>query len=326
MEHLRRSELANAKLKKKQQQMSTAEDKLIQDVSTRWNSTYDMVERLLEQLWPVTATLSDPEVTPRGKHYFDLKPEQWVLLEELGKGLQSFECAPVYLSGQEYATASCLPQLVKGLQRFIQQTQFETSSGKAFQVIAGKVISERWENLNTVFAEKDNPLVLAAAVEPRFRKRKFISPEDGTRVKCTIEVLAIKEAKAGIHYDPEQQQKRRGGVPGGDLTLDNLLQSDTDSPSEEEEETHEDKNIRMVRREVQMFFAEPPLAKKDDPLSWWRENGGHFPTLSKLARSILSTPATSTRANLLSSRKYLFPEKSKPDTRPCEYADFPQYE
>lgn len=164
--------------------MNTAEDKLIQDVSTRWNSTYDMVERLLEQRWPVTATLSDPEVTPRGKHYFDLKPEQWVLLEELVKGLQPFECAPVYLNGQEYATASCLPQLVKGLQRSIQQTQFETSSGKAFQVIAGKVISE-------------------------------------------------------------------------------------------------------------------------------------------LARSLLSTPATFTTANLLSSRKYLFPEKSKPDTRPCEYADFP---
>lgn len=97
--------LANTKLKKKKQQMNTAEDKLIQDVSTRWNSTYNMVERLLEQRWPVTATLSDPEVTPRGKHYFNLKPEQWVLLEELEKGLQPFECAPVYLSGQEYATA-----------------------------------------------------------------------------------------------------------------------------------------------------------------------------------------------------------------------------
>ena len=92
-----------------------------------------MVGRLLEQRWPVTATLSDPEVTPRGKHYFDLKPEQWVLLEELVQGL---ECATVFLSGQEYATASCLPQLVKGLQRSIQQTQFETSLGKAFRAIA----------------------------------------------------------------------------------------------------------------------------------------------------------------------------------------------
>lgn len=169
MEHFRSSELANSKLKKKQQQMNTAEHKLIQDVSTQWNSTYYIVARLLEQRWPVTATLSDPEVKPRGKPYFDLKPEQWVLLEELVQGLGPFECATVFLSGQEYATASCLPQLIKGLQRSIQQTQFETSSGKAFRAIAGKGISERWENLNTVSAERDNPRVLAAAIDPRFR-------------------------------------------------------------------------------------------------------------------------------------------------------------
>ncbi|XP_051958615.1 E3 SUMO-protein ligase ZBED1-like [Xyrauchen texanus] len=304
VEHFRRSELANSKLKKKQQQMYTTEHKLIQDVSTRWNSTYYMVSRLLEQRWPVTATLSDPEVTPRGKHYFDLKPEQWVLLEELVQGLGPFECATVFLSGQEYATASCLPKLVKGLQRSIQQTQFETSSGKAFQTIAGKGISERWENLNTVSAERDNPLVLAAAIDPRFRKLKFISLEDGTRVQSTVEVLAIKEAKAktGLHDDPEElQQKKRGHIPGGKSALDNLLQSDTDSLSEEEEETQEDKKIQMVRREVQMFFTEPPIAKKEDPLSWWSENEGRFPTLSNLARSLLCIPATSTPAERIFS-------------------------
>lgn len=299
VEHFRRSELANSKLKKKQQQMNTTE--LIQDVNTRCSSTYYMVERLLEQRWPVTATLFDPEVTPRGKHYCDLKPEQWVLLEELVQGLGPFECATVFLSGQEYATASCLPQLVKGLQRSIQQTQFETSAGKAFRVIAGKGISERWESLNTVSAERDNLLVLAAAIDPRFQKMKFISPEDGTRVRSTIEVLAIKEAETGIHDDPELQPKRRGNVSGGKSVLDNLLQSDTDSLSEEEEETQEDKKIQMVRREVQLFFTEAPIAKKSDPLSWWRENEGRFPTLSNVARSLLCIPATSTPAERIFS-------------------------
>ena len=54
-------EEANTKLKEKQKQMNTPDHKLIQDVSTRWNSTYFMVERLLEQHWPITAALSDPE-------------------------------------------------------------------------------------------------------------------------------------------------------------------------------------------------------------------------------------------------------------------------
>lgn len=139
VEHFRRSRLANTKLKLKQQQMNTAQHKLIQDVSTRWNSTYYMVERLLEQRWPVTATLSDPEITPRAKHCFDLKPDQWMLLEE-----------------QEYATASCLLQLMKGLQRSIQQTHFETTPGKAFLVNAGQGITERWGSLNTISSERDN--------------------------------------------------------------------------------------------------------------------------------------------------------------------------
>ncbi|XP_040297398.1 E3 SUMO-protein ligase ZBED1-like [Bufo bufo] len=57
VEHFKKSELASTKLKEKQKQMGTAEHKLVQDVSTRWNSTYYMADRLLEQRWPVTATL-----------------------------------------------------------------------------------------------------------------------------------------------------------------------------------------------------------------------------------------------------------------------------
>lgn len=72
VEYFRRSELASAKLKEKQQQMNTKDHKLIQDVSTRWNSTYYVIQRLLEQRWPVTATLSDPEI-PKGKQHLDLK-------------------------------------------------------------------------------------------------------------------------------------------------------------------------------------------------------------------------------------------------------------
>lgn len=82
VEHFKKSELACTKLKEKQQQMGQPPLMLIQDVSTRWNSTYHMLSRLLEQRWPVTAALSDPAVNPRGKHhYLDLKPEQWHISE-----------------------------------------------------------------------------------------------------------------------------------------------------------------------------------------------------------------------------------------------------
>lgn len=127
VEHFKRSELAASDLKLKQKQMGTPEHKLVQDVSTRWNSTYHMISRLLEQRWPVTAALSDP-ATQRGKQYLDLKSDQWTLLEELAQALQAFECATVYLSGESYVTVSALPPLVKGLLKSTH-TSYETCAG-----------------------------------------------------------------------------------------------------------------------------------------------------------------------------------------------------
>ena len=63
VEHFRKGELASSKLKEKQKQWGTPEHKLIQDVSVRWNSSCYLMSHLLERRWPVTATLSDPEVT-----------------------------------------------------------------------------------------------------------------------------------------------------------------------------------------------------------------------------------------------------------------------
>ncbi|XP_074537188.1 E3 SUMO-protein ligase ZBED1-like [Halichoeres trimaculatus] len=294
VEHFKRSELASTKLKMKQEQMNVKKNALIQDVSTRWNSTFHMIERLLEQRWPLTATLSDPEVTSRGKHYFDLKPEQWALLEELEQGLAPFETATVYLSGQQYTTISGLPQVIKGLSRSVHQRQFETSSGKSFIATAEKGITQRWESIFAISAEKENPVILSAALDPRYRKLKFLAPADGIRVQGTIEVLAVKEANAGTR-ECAQQQRVTGSGRVEKTALDSLLQSGTDSQSENDEETdQEDQKVQVVRSEVQLYFAEATLSKKDDPLKWWSENEGRFPTLSKLAKSFLCIPATST--------------------------------
>ncbi|XP_051800523.1 E3 SUMO-protein ligase ZBED1-like [Acanthochromis polyacanthus] len=294
VEHFKRSELASTKLKMKQEQMNVKQNALIQDVSTRWNSTFHMIERLLEQRWPLTATLSDPEVTPRGKHYFDLKPEQWELLEELKQGLAPFETATVYLSAQQYTTISGLPQVVKGLTRAVHQSQFETNSGKSFISSAEKGITQRWGSICTISGDKENPVLLAAALDPRYRKLKFLTPEDGIRLQGSIEVLAVKEAKTTGTQDAKGPMQRAHGS-GRKSALETLLQSDTDSLSENEDgESEEDRKIQVVINEVRLYFGEASLPKNEDPLEWWSANEGRFPTMSKLAKSFLCIPATST--------------------------------
>ena len=59
--------------------------RLIQDVPTRWNSSYYMLERLVEQKKAITA--SSAECQPPT----ELRSHQWVLAEKVVKLLKVFE-------------------------------------------------------------------------------------------------------------------------------------------------------------------------------------------------------------------------------------------
>lgn len=204
VEHFKKSELASSKLKAKQKQMGIPEHKLIQDVSVRGNSTYHMISRLLEQRWSVTPTLSDPEVTQRAKHFLDLKPEQWSLLEELEQALNPFEYVTVYLSGESYVTLSSLPALIKGLMKSTQNEAFDNIHVQAFQAAAAQGISTRWE---VEVAYKDaaaNTTVIAAALDPRFRRLKFLSPEESLKLQVKVQALAL-EAKRRVTKNQKKQ-------------------------------------------------------------------------------------------------------------------------
>lgn len=191
VEHFKKSELASSKLKLKQKQMGTPDHRLIQDVSTRWNSTYYMITRLLEQRWPVTATLSDPTATPQGKRYLDLKPDQWILLENLAKALDPFECATVFLSGESYVTISTLPPLYRGLMKSTS-IAYDVAPVHAFQTAASLEMTEYCSDVVGVTDEDDpSKHIIAAALDPRFRKLKFLTPQVKFSVQSKLQDLAL---------------------------------------------------------------------------------------------------------------------------------------
>ena len=79
--HFKHSTVAT---KAKQQQMHCPKPSFILFCKTRWNSIFEMLERLIEARWPVSAVLSDRRYTKfSDAQTLDLKPEQWTLMEEL---------------------------------------------------------------------------------------------------------------------------------------------------------------------------------------------------------------------------------------------------
>ena len=55
-----------------------------------------MIDRLVEQRWPLTAVLSDHTVTKASDRYLDLKSEQWELLTALKDVLHPLQVATAY--------------------------------------------------------------------------------------------------------------------------------------------------------------------------------------------------------------------------------------
>ena len=78
--HFKHSVVAMTALKQKQDQLGIKQHHLVQDVVTRWNSTYFMMERLSEQRVAIYAVLHDPAVTKDQQKHLDLKEDQWEVL------------------------------------------------------------------------------------------------------------------------------------------------------------------------------------------------------------------------------------------------------
>lgn len=307
VEHFKKSELASSKLREKQQQMATPEHSLVQDISTRWNSTFYMISRLLEQRWPVTATLSDSSVTQRGKRYLDLKPDQWSLLEELSTVLKPFECVTVFMSGQKYATISAIPPLVKGLLKSTQSAIYESAPLRAFQLTAVQQLQERWKR-ETAFSDgAPNTVIFAMALDPRFRKlSKFLSPDEILLVQTKLQTMLLEERRK---MDVQQHGSDSVVITSTNTTanestplvatlIDSLLGSD----GEEEDRAGEAEDVHsQVRNEVLTYFGEKSLDKEENPLLWWKANNERYPMLARLAKFYLCIPATSTPSERLFS-------------------------
>ena len=76
-----KSPTATAVLKAKQEHMQLEKHKLINDVSTRWNSTFEMLERFIEQQPAILATLGSTEIRKNAKDLISLSADDMNDLE-----------------------------------------------------------------------------------------------------------------------------------------------------------------------------------------------------------------------------------------------------
>ncbi len=277
--HFRHSVVATEELKRRQAQMETGNKKLIQDCATRWNSSFYMLERLVEMRWPISAVLSDESVTKRSDRSLDLRSEQWTLAVELVKVLSPFEVATTFFSYEQNSSLSCILPVIFGLVESLKESSEDCRAIHEFKQLMVAEMKRRWE-LDSL--DTSSCLVIAAALDPRFKQLKFLNDLQIEAVKSEITERMDSFASP---VDPPCTSTPQEEPPAKKrkTALDVLLGEDDTSSSHV-----------STTEELNQYMTEKPLQRDAAPLDWWKANAHRYPRLASVSKGILAIPATST--------------------------------
>ena len=263
---------ASDKLKEVQRQLGLPEAKLIQDVETRWNSTFYMFQQIVEQQEAITTTLC-----LQGRNEMCLSAADKEHLKKTIDVLQPFETATTEMSAEKYVSVSKIIPLARSLQR-ITLGSSDVSEG-----IKNQLVSQ----MRNRFVNMEGNVLLAKStlLDPRFKKMGFLTA--GTP-HASIESLTQEMALLQAPPAP--------AVP----TESNLLWQVFDDKVADRANARQGMNDCIF--ESRQYFEECVISRADDPLEWWSKNSRHYSTLVKLARKYLCITATSVPSERLFSK------------------------
>lgn len=182
----KRSNLASEKLQKFQKDSGFSQPKkLIQDVQTRWNSTYFMVDRLTLLRDAVKTSLTISE-----RDYINLSPEEWNICSEMVKVLKPFQDVTQKMSGEGYVTGSQVIVLTSGLLHVCKLLKQQPYQKIVLQVVADleEGFLKRFQNI-----ELHRNAAICAFLDPRFKLFAFTSDHSRNSSKKVVTELVVKE-------------------------------------------------------------------------------------------------------------------------------------
>ena len=284
--HFRKSVLASHELQKRQTQMDIPKHKLLIDSATRWNSSYIMMERLLEQRLAIYAVLHDATIINRSMAAtLDITDDQWGLMERLLILLKPFFIATTVMCSEEYPTLSGIfPILYSLVDNHLGPHADDPASIRTFKELALKELKAR-HKLDQAHVHTSTSMV-ACMLDPRYKKMPFLSSQQ--------RVLVSDEVKRRIVEDQVPIDKR-----------DQTVTTATNQPKSNKQPDglafllggyyEEDCSIVTptdAESEIKLYMELNPVSGNTNAYKWWSVNAATYPRLAVLARSVLCIPGT----------------------------------
>ncbi|XP_036142128.1 uncharacterized protein LOC118645360 [Monomorium pharaonis] len=241
--------------------------RLIQDVSTRWNSTYISLMRFCQ------------------------------LSDEIGITLLKHSDSPNMLTRAELNEVKVICKLLAPLYKRIASIEVYEET-----IIAKKIKDHLLLQFGIRFGnvERVRPLALATILDPRFKKLYFKKPlavAEAINILCKeINIIRqnVQSTTSSTQYFDNNQHSSNN--ENEDLWIDHDVLITKNFVSQEEEE------IEGISIELRQFLNLPVVNQTSNPYEIWDTLKSQFPNIHKIAIGHLSIVATSVPAERLFSK------------------------
>lgn len=269
----RHSTQAYDKLKIMQKENNKEEKKLVQEVETRWNSTFYMFQRIVEEYKEVKLTLCSLDREDLSISIDDVK-----IISEAIEVLQPFEEATRELSSEYYVSISKVIPLARSLQRLTSQSNLTLDL--KHELLSS--MSRRFTNM-----EANYTLTVSTLLDPRFKRLGF---NDSSKYQSAMEKLGREMAATNTESSSGEQSSSACSTSG--------LWSFVDTRFAELGHAQPTEHATIIKS----YLDQGNIPRKEDPLKKWNNDECVYVKLVPFVKKYLSIPATSVPSERLFSK------------------------
>ncbi|CAH1244377.1 ZBED1 [Branchiostoma lanceolatum] len=297
--YFRKSYLAKLILKGKQVALGIPTNALILDCKTRWNSTYLMIERFIQQYPAIIAATVDDRI--RKKDQF--KKLQRVDDDDFNKMETFVQVAGLLykmttaMSTERRPTAGMVLPMMGKLRAHFEPTQDDSPFAKSLKTAVQNDLKKRYQN-NT---EQDF-LEEATALDARFKT--FCKGEDVweriadkitsiTSIKKEPELLELHSESEMVDQVEVKKEptEKEGAVHARKTALEEIFLDEDELVI-----THITPPVPIrvrVQNEILKYRETPKMKSSEDTVLFWENNSKDLPLLAAFARQYLTAQASS---------------------------------
>ncbi|GLB45805.1 hypothetical protein LshimejAT787_3000140 [Lyophyllum shimeji] len=264
------------------------------DVTTRWNSTFDMLSFAVDYRKAIDELTGDRKNELRK---FELSEREWTIAEQLCKVLSILKDATLFFSRGTPNLATVIPAM-----DYIdtQLTNHAHDRSLAPSIRAALGIGKKTLNQYYELTDSSEVYRIAMILHPRHKLSYFMTAGWKQEWIDTAEELLRAEFDRSYRQEDMTDDEEVGAGLSSCATnpssrtrnvFDNL--PSLSAPSRKE-----------LRDEVDRYLSTDP-EKVDNVLLWWFEHRAVYPCLSRMALDYLTIPATSVDVERVFSRSHL---------------------